>query len=449
MNDDWSALSASELGRLIGHGEIDPRELTEAYLGRMRAHPDLESIYVRVTGTRAMAEADAASQRAKAGRRRSPLDGVPISWKDLFDTAGIATEAGSLLLQGRTPDRDSKSVRRAAALGLICLGKTNLSELAFSGLGLNPVTGTPGCINDPDAVPGGSSSGAALSVALGLAAAGIGSDTGGSVRVPAAYNDLVGLKTTSGLISLEGVVPLCTRFDTVGPLVRTVEDAAALLPVLTGRSVTPDLAGARIDSMRFLVIEEAVEGAREQPLEGFQRALDAIVDAGASIEYRSIKPVADAWPLSGCLYGVEAAGQWMDVINQNPDVMFSEVRKRFASGLEFTGTDYVKAWSRLKELRGDYLAAVAGFDAVLVPTSPILPPNRKRALEDSEYYTSENLLALRNTRIGNLMDLSSLTIPTGVPSAGIMLLGQPFGEARILRIGAGIETAMAAGSPAG
>ena len=182
-------------GRAIGAGEVDPVNLTQAFLERIKAHELSDRIYARLTEDRAMAEAQAASVRAKAGARLSLLDGVPISWKDLFDTAGDGTEAGSKLLAGRVPDRDAVVLQNATAMGLVCLGKTHLSELAFSGLGYNPSTATPPCVNDVDAVPGGSSSGAAASVAFGLAPAAIGSDTGGwSVRIPSAWNDLVGLE---------------------------------------------------------------------------------------------------------------------------------------------------------------------------------------------------------------------------------------------------------------
>ena len=439
MNGNWTGMGACRLGRLIACGEIDPKELLEAFLDSIRRCPGADDIYVRVTADRAFAEAEAASRRAGAGRRLSILDGVPISWKDLYDTAGISTEAGTLLLEGRIPNRDAEVVHRATGLGLVCLGKTHLSELAFSGLGLNPKAGTPCCVNDSEAVAGGSSSGAAASVAFGVAAAAIGSDTGGSVRIPAAFNDLVGLKTTSGLLPMEGVVPLCKRFDTIGPLARNVEDAAAVLAVLGGSARQPDLAGGRIQGMRFLVLEEALDGVREVPLKGFRRAVASLCDAGAQVEERSIEAVGQAWPLSPCLYNVEAAGQWIEVIEANPELMFSEVRKRFTAGLAFSGTDYVKAWIRLRELRGEYRRAVSGFDAVLAPTSPILPPNRKRILEDNEFHTAENLLALRNTRIANLMEVPALTLPTGVPSTGIMLLGRPFDEAGVLRMGSVVE----------
>ena len=235
---DWLTMTAADLGRGIGHGEIDAVALTETFLEAIATHEWRDRIYSAVTAGRARAEAAAAAERARAGQRLGPLDGVPVSWKDVYDSAGVATEAGSALLAGRVPDRDARVLADARAAGLVCLGKTHMSELAFSGLGLNPVTATPPCVNDAEAVAGGSSSGAAASVAFGLAAAAIGSDTGGSVRIPAAWNDLVGLKTTAGRLPLDGVLPLAARFDTVGPLARSVSDAALLLSALEGTGGT-------------------------------------------------------------------------------------------------------------------------------------------------------------------------------------------------------------------
>ncbi|MGR3492329.1 MAG: amidase, partial [Shimia sp.] len=266
---DWLTMSAADLGRGIARGDIDAEALTDTYLAAIDTHPDSPRIYARTTEDRARTEAAASARRAQLGQRRGPLDGVPISWKDLFDTAGTATEAGSALLAGRTPTRDAEALRIATGHGLICLGKTHMSELAFSGLGLNPITATPPCINDGEAVPGGSSSGAAASVAHGLAAAGIGSDTGGSVRIPAVWNDLVGLKTTPGRISAEGTVPLSHFFDTVGPLTRTVEDAALLLEALGGGPAA-DLRGAKLKGARFLVMDTiAMEDLEDAPAAAF------------------------------------------------------------------------------------------------------------------------------------------------------------------------------------
>ena len=443
MAAEWLEMTAADLGRGIEAGEISPVALTEAFLEAIRGHRHRDRIYARLTESRALAEAAAAHDRAKAGLRRGPLDGVPLSWKDLFDTAGVATEAGSALLAGRVPQRDARVLRNATAAGLVCLGKTHMSELAFSGLGLNPVTATPPCVNDAAAVPGGSSSGAAASVAFGLAPAEIGSDTGGSVRIPAAWNDLVGLKTTHGRLSAEGVVPLVESFDTVGPLTRSVEDAALLLAVLEGGHGA-DLRGARLESARLMVLETAaLDQLRDAPRRGFEAAVARLRDAGAVIEARPAPEVDEALGLTAPLFNAEANAIWRDTIAAAPEKMFVRIRERFESGAAITGPDHVAAWRRMRALRAIWAERVAGYDAVLLPTSPILPPDAARLMTDADYYVSENLLGLRNTRIANLFGLCALTLPTGVPSAGLMLMGVPNGEERLLRLGAAAEAALA------
>ncbi len=439
---EWLRMTAAELGRGIADRQIDPVTLCQTYLDAIDAHPLRDRIYARVTHDRALAEAQAASARAKSGHRLSPLDGVPISWKDLFDTAGVATEAGSRLLKGRMPDADATVLANATAAGLVCLGKTHMSELAFSGLGYNPSTATPPCVNDEDAVAGGSSSGAAASVAYGLAAAAIGSDTGGSVRIPAAWNDLVGLKTTAGRLTLEGVVPLALKFDTIGPLCRSVEDAGLLLAALEGNRAA-DLQNASLEGCRFAVLRTvAMDDVADQPAAAFQSALERLQNAGATIDWIDVPEVADAMPLSGCLYTSEAYGLWRDVIEANPEAMFSEILQRFRLGKEFSGPDYVAAWAKLEVARMGYDQAVSGYDAVLLPSAPILSPNLERLKNDHEYFVAQNLMALRNTRIGNLMGVCSLTLPTGLPSCGIMAMCPPDMEENLLRLGAAIEEAL-------
>ena len=441
--DAWLTASAADLGRGIERGEIDPVALTERYLAAIAAHPEARRIYARDTADRARAEALAAAERAKNGTRRGPLDGVPISWKDLFDTAGVVTEAGSALLKDRVPTVDALVLQRAAAAGLVCLGKTHMTELAFSGLGLNPVTATPRCINDPAAVAGGSSSGAATSVAYGLAAAGIGSDTGGSVRVPACWNDLVGLKTGHGRLPLDGVVPLCPLFDTVGPLTRTVEDAALLLAAMEGGRAA-DLSGASLVGARLMVLKTtAFDEIRDVPRDAFESAVERLQAAGAEVHRVEVPAVAEALPLSALLYAPEAYATWGTAIEAQPDLMFDEVRVRFEGGRDVSAVDYARSWQRIHELRSDYAKATAGYDAVLVPTAPIMPPEIKRLEEEQGYFASENLLALRNTRIGNLMGLSVLTLPTGVPSTGISLMAGSGAEERLLRLGQAAEAALA------
>jgi len=440
---DWLMMTAADLGRGIDAGEIDPVALCETYLAAIDAHPLRDRIYARVTTDRARAEAQAAAKRAQAGQRLSALDGVPISWKDLFDTAGIATEAGSKLLEGRVPERDAVVLQNATAAGLVCLGKVHMSELAFSGLGYNPSTATPPCVNDAEAVPGGSSSGSAASVAFGLAAASIGSDTGGSVRIPAAWNDLVGLKTTHGRLTLEGVVPLALKFDTIGPLCRSVEDASLLTAALEG-SKAPDLRGALLKGRKFAIMQTVMmEGTREVPKAAFNRAVAKLEAAGAIIDVIEVQAVQDALDVSGPLVTSEAYGLWRDVIEAAPEKMYSEILGRFRLGRGFSGPDYVAAWAKLDAARAAYDAATAGYDAVLAPSSAILPPNLDRLNSDTEYYVSENLLALQNTRIGNLLGLCGLTLPTDTPSCGLMMTAAPGFDTALLRLGIAAEAALA------
>ncbi len=436
---DWLKMTASDLGRGIGAGEIDPIELCEVYLTAINAHEFTDRIYARLTEDRARAEAAAASERAKKGVRRGLLDGVPISWKDLYDTAGVVTEAGSALLKGRVPDTDAEVLANATRAGLVCLGKTHMTELAFSGLGLNDVTETSPNSTNPALVAGGSSAGAATSVAFGLAAAGIGSDTGGSVRIPSVWNDLVGLKTTHGLLSTVGVVPLCESFDTVGPLCRSVEDAAELLAVMSGETA-PDLSGASLTGKRFMVLETvALPDCRAEPLAAFEQAVERLKTAGAEIVRAEIPEVERAMELAACLFTSEAYAQWHKEIEANPDAMFPPVRERFRAGGKFSAVQFIESWQELRQLRVVYQKATAGFDAVLVPSAPILPPDIERLLSDHEYFIRENLLALRNTRIGNLMGLCGLTLPTDTPTCGITALCDPFTEAKLLRLGAAME----------
>ncbi len=440
---DWRGFSAAEQGRAIGEGRLCPLELTETYLDAIAAEPLCERIYARFTRTRALDEAMAARSRARSGLRRGPLDGVPVSWKDLFDTAGIGTESGTALLKGRIPSQDAQVLQAMTQAGAICLGKTHMTELAFSGLGLNPVTATPPCINDPEAVPGGSSSGAAASVTFGLAALAIGSDTGGSVRIPAAWNDLVGLKTTSGRLSLAGVVPLAPRFDTVGPLARSVEDCALALAAMEHRPA-PDLRGASLAGRRFLVLDGAAfTDIRPAPAQGFEEAVDRLAKAGARIERASLDMIAPTLEMAGIIYTPECYAQWREVIEAQPETMFAPILDRFRSGRDHKAADYLAAWARLETYRAAYLAQTAGFDAVLVPTAPNMPPNAARLTTDLSYFTTENLLTLRNTRMANMLGLCALTLPTGRPSVGISLMAPPMREEFLLRLGAAAEAVLA------
>ena len=226
MPETITALTLGQLAQRYRDGALDPVGVTEAYLDAIAAHPDGAKVYRVVTAERALRQARAAQRLFERGVDLGPLQGVPLAIKDLVDTAGEVSASGSKVLAERPPAaQDAPVAARLDAAGTVFLGRTNMTELAYSGLGLNPHYGTPGAAPDRERVPGGSSSGSGVAVASGLAAVAVGSDTGGSVRIPAAVNGVVGLKTTDGRIPTEGCVPLSTTLDTLGPMARTVDDA--------------------------------------------------------------------------------------------------------------------------------------------------------------------------------------------------------------------------------
>ena len=442
MSDDWRSMSAAGLGRAIGSGEIDPRDLAEVFLGAIAAHPDTPRIYARITADRARAGADAAAARARSGARLGPLDGVPVSWEDNYDIAGEVTEAGSMLLKGKVATSDAAAFAAASECGLVCLGKTHMSELAFSGLGVNPITATPPNACQPERAPGGSSSGAAVSTALGLAAAGIGSDTGGSVRIPAAWNGLAGLKTTVGAISTTGVVPLSTTLDTVGPLARTVEDCGLLYAAMAG--LPPEVpAPAALSGARFLIPETVVlEGCDPEVTAAFEAALDTLAEAGATLTRTRAPEFAEAFDVAARISPIvttEGWRIWGETIEANPGVMFPLIEQRFRFGIGGSVETDREALAEYARLSQAVQARMAEHGPMLMPTSPCLPPPVADLLADEEYFIERNLLALRNTRLGNLLTLSALTVPTATPMVGLMLVAGPGQEDLVLALGQGVE----------
>ncbi|WP_273690807.1 amidase [Ketogulonicigenium vulgare] len=439
---EWLFAKAADLGRGIGAGKIDPVDLAECYLEAAANHPDAARIYARTAPDRTLSEAAAARSRAQSSARLGPLDGVPVSWKDLIDSKDIATEAGTALMEGRTPSADAPVLAQGTSSGLVFMGKTHLSEIAFSGLGYNPITATPPNINGPDLVPGGSSSGAAASLAYGLAAGAIGSDTGGSIRLPAAWNGLVGFKPAHGAHPLEGIVPLCRRFDTIGPLARSVEDAALLDAALGGAPV--DLAGASLHGTRLAVMDTVVgEGLEPAVSMAFEQALDRLARAGAQITRIALPEVAAAYPLAALLYAPEAWAYWRDYITPAPHKMFDQIYERISAGQQVAAPDYIAAWDELHALRRTYASATAGYDAILCPAAPITAPSISRLTSDSAYYKQVNLQALRNTRLANLFGLASVNLPLDQPMTGLLLNALPAQQGALLRLAKAAEAALA------
>ncbi len=439
MRTDPCSMTAADLGASIEAGRLDPRDLTEQFLDAIDRHPHGGAIYARVTSKRARMEADQARSRAKSGMRLHPLDGVPISWKDLFDTKNVATEAGTRLLAGRTPTKDAGVLERATAKGIICLGKTHMTEFAFSGLGINPMTATPPNCFDETRAPGGSSSGAATSVAFSLAAIGIGSDTGGSVRIPACWNSLVGFKTTAGRIPNDGVVPLCENFDTIGPLTRTVEDAALMFSVLDNNAM-PGLEPASLAGCRFLIVDpDVLEGCDDDQRNGFEDAVGRLQRCGATIVRQAAPEYRSLLPLGPQLFPFEAWRNWGDTITAAPEKIHKPVRERFQSGASISETDYRAAYVEMERVRTCFWTSVAEFDGILSPTTACNPPVTKELLADDDLFASTNLLALRNTRFGNMLGACAITLPTTIATAGLMISTQPMGEERLLQIASAAE----------
>jgi aspartyl-tRNA(Asn)/glutamyl-tRNA(Gln) amidotransferase subunit A len=243
-------------------------------------------------------------------------------------------------------------------------------------------------------------------------------------------------------LPLTGTVPLCESFDTIGPLARNVEDCALLLGIMEGRPA-PDLRGAELRGARLLVLETvALDGLRPDPAAAFDRSVARLGAAGARIGQLAAPEVTEAMGLAALLFTAEAYAIWRDTIESAPQKMFPRILERFRSGAGFTAADYVAGWRRLRALRRIWADRVAGADAVILPTAPILPPQANRLMTDDAYYVAENLLALRNTRIANLLGLSAVTLPAGAPSCGISLMGPAHGEARLLRLAQAAEAAL-------
>ncbi|MDO9127540.1 MAG: amidase [Parvibaculum sp.] len=446
---DFGGMNALELGGLFERGEADPREATEDFLARAAAADPGHRIYVSLLGPRARAEAAAAADRAKRGLRRHALDGVPLSWKDLFDTGGAATAAGSLPLKNRVPVHDAEVLARATRAGAVCLGKTTMTEIAFSGLGINPKFGTPAnaCDEKIERVPGGSSAGAAVSVARGLAAGAIGTDTGGSVRIPAAWNGLVGLKTTSGRLPLAGTVPLSPTFDTVGPLAKDVGDAAAMFALLDGKQARRiddfDLARAVFWLPGGIGWSELGEGVAA----ALEAAIRRLVKAGARIIEHPLPELDEvhalAWDPKASRLVADAYAQWGGMLRANKADIYPPVHDRVMAGEALTAGDIVRADLKRAEIRARYLAATAGADAVLMPAVAISPPPIADLIDGGDAYGKANRMALRNTTIGNQLGLCAITLPAGYDGqglpVGLMLQAAPYTEEKLMRIAHAVE----------
>jgi aspartyl-tRNA(Asn)/glutamyl-tRNA(Gln) amidotransferase subunit A len=447
----WSAVA---IGRALAAGEADPVALAEHYLARIAADP--EPVFITVTRERALAEAKAARERLSTGRPLSPLDGVPIAWKDLVDLKGTTTTAASSLYRDTPPKTaDAPVAALATAAGMVCLGKLNLTEFAYSGLGLNPHFGTPANAHGRSVrhAPGGSSSGSGVAVASGLAPIAIGTDTGGSVRVPASFNGVVGFKPTYGRIDKTGVFDLAPSFDSVGPLARTVEDCVAIDMVLRG-AVTSGVRRQRLEALRIVVPEGVFTEDVDAPVEAnFATALAALEAAGARIERRAVAPydrIAELLAKHGSLIAAEAYRTHHRVID-GPEVerIDRRVTTRIQGGKQLTGFDVLTLMAARVDLEAE-LRALLGEAFLVMPTTPHTAPAIAPLDADDARFHAVNLRTLRNTMPANMLGMCGLALPFGEDDEGmptsLMALAPGGEDERLLGVGLELERVLAAAS---
>jgi aspartyl-tRNA(Asn)/glutamyl-tRNA(Gln) amidotransferase subunit A len=409
-------------------------------------------------GARAFVHVDveAAIEAAKAMDRLrevkaapSPFAGIPVSIKDLFDIKGQVTRAGSRALDDSPPaEADAPVVSRLRRAGFILIGRTNMTEFAYSGIGINPHYGTPKSVWERNVghVPGGSSSGAAVSVADGMAHGALGSDTGGSCRIPAAYNGIVGFKPTQQRIPRDGGVPLSFTLDSFGPLARSVECCAVLDAILADEPVRP-LNPRPIKGMRLAVATTvALDELAPQVSKIFERTLDTLSRKGASVERIEVPEFLDVALMNskGGFAAAESYAWHRYLIENHGDVYDPRVSSRIARGEAITAADYIDILNARKSMIARANVRLAPYDAVVMPTCAITPP-RIADLADDKAFTKANLLSLRNCTLINMMDGCAISLPChrhGEAPVGFMLAAAGGSDRRIFELAAGIEAAI-------
>ncbi len=432
-------------------GHVTARALVEECLARIADRAgEGARVFVTVYAEQARAMADAMDLLRRVDRAPSHYAGIPISLKDLFDVAGEVTRAGSRALHGGAPaTAHAPVVQRMIAAGFVPVGRTNMTEFAFSGLGLNPHHGTPLSPWDRAArrIPGGSSSGAAVSVADGMAMGALGTDTGGSCRIPAALCGITGYKPTARRVPLDGVLPLAPSLDSVGPLAPTVQCCAILDAVLAGETPAPiemvPLAPLRLAVPRNVMLE----GLDADVGRAFDRALERLAAAGATLvptRFAAFDPIPPVNEKGG--FAAAEAYAWHQVMLEEKWAQYDpRIRVRIARGGDMSAADYVELLAARRRIIAQFDRETRGFDALIMPTCPIVPP-RVAELDDDREYNRINLLLLRNTAYGNFLDRCAISLPCHQPGdapVGLMLMGETMGDARLFAIAAAVEAALA------
>ncbi len=457
--DELKALTLASAARRLRDGSLSSVELTRIVLERIAELNPKTNAYIAVTSDRALAEAERADKALESGQRVGLLHGVPLSIKDLIDTAGIPTTAASRVFADRIPAKDASVVRRLAGAGAVLVGKTNLHEFAFGVTNVNPHYGPARNPWNIERMSGGSSGGSAVSVALSMALGSLGTDTGGSIRIPSALCGTVGLKPTYGLVSLNGVIPLSPTLDHVGPIARTVEDAALLLEAIAGfdardpcsvdvparpysRELDGGVGGLRLGVPRkpfFERLESGVERAVEEALGVLERLgakpieIEVADTAGHEEIFRNI-----ATP--------EVYDYHAKYLETGPELYGADVRRRIQPGREMPAVDYVTAERARVALKSAVAEVFEHVDLLVLPALPITAPLIEQLAIDWGDETEPVLQALtRTTRLANLTGLPAISLPCGFSDSnlpiGLQMIGRGFEESTVLRAAYAYEQA--------
>lgn len=452
----------ADLAAALRTGEVTPVSLAETFLARIEALNARLHAFSAVTAERALAEARVAEAQLRAGFDLGSLHGIPYAVKDLFDVKGLATTAGTRLLANNVAQRDCAAVRKLAMAGMTLLGKTHTVQFAFGGIGINHDQGTP---RNPWSsmymAPGGSSSGSAVAVGADLTPVALGTDTGGSIRVPAALCGTVGLKTTVGRISRAGVYPLSWTFDSVGPLTRCVEDAAIVYQALRGIDPSDDTTvNVPPDDDVMATLKAGVKGLRiafgetmffdgvDAEIEQAVREAGAVLRGlGAHVHSMAVPEVAEIMSEKrrSQVIAAEALVTNGRLIDEHFDSLDPVVAHRMRAGRDLSATDYFAALRQCSALRERVKRTLADVDALLVPAT-LIPSRPIEEIDASpQTYTDTSYRYARNTSIGNVLGLCAVVLPCGFTRSGLpvglMIYAKPFAEAVALRVAWAYEQA--------
>jgi len=445
---ELATMSIDDLSHFLASQKITSRQLVEQALAAIK-DPQGEGsrTFLSVHENEALAAADQVDAQRRGGAKLPGLAGIPISIKDLFDEASVTTLGGSKVLVGApAATRDSTVVERLKKAGAVIIGRTNLVEFAYSGLGINPHYGTPKNAFDRGTgrIPGGSSSGAAVSVTDGMAGRAIGTDTGGSIRIPAALNGLVGFKPTARRVPLDGVLPLSFTLDSAGPIAKTVADCALLDQVLAAEA-DGALEPALLRGLRFAVPKTVFQNDLSPAVaDAFTAALGRLSAAGATVVELPMAEFAQAADVNprGALTSAEAYWWHREWMKDRADKYDPRVIVRIRAGETITAANYIEMLKLREQFIRTINAAASGYDAMLMPTTPDTAPPIAEASKDDETYFRLNLRMIRNTAIVNLFDGCALSVPChepGTAPVGMMIAGTQNTDRKILSVGLAVE----------